>query len=206
MTGIFRRRSKSNVMFDSHHGVRGQFILINWEWLIRRHSTGASITIVRHWAELSLGNRELGKYIAIKTCFVPELHRPHGQEFQWTSGADRDRDSPRRRRPPRRHLLRRQAETFSEQVRPGERSERRGEQTAEREQSWSLSLSNRHRWGFRDPDDGTQADTFSAETYWVTMEVMSQLRRQGPDTSDHGKCNEWTSNQGFQGSKEAVST
>ena len=66
--------------------------------------------------------------------FVPELHRPHGHEFQWSSGADRDRDSPRRRRPPRRDLLRRQEETFCEQVRSGERAERRGEQTAEREQ------------------------------------------------------------------------
>ena len=45
----FPTAAKKQVTFDSHQRVPGQFILINREWLIRRHSTGASIKARRHW-------------------------------------------------------------------------------------------------------------------------------------------------------------
>ena len=164
MTGIFRQRLKSNVMFDSHHRVRGQFILINWEWLIRRHSTDASITAKRHWAEHTVG--DFWKYILIKTCFsFPERNRPDREEFQWTSGADRHRDPPCSCRSSRRHLLHCQAETFSEQIRSRERAERWRKQTAEGEQSRSLSWASADVGiDRRDPDGRQRLDTFSAET------------------------------------------
>ena len=136
--------------------------------------------------------------------FFPERNRPNRGEFKWTSGADRDRDPSRSCRPYCCHLFHCQAETFAEQVRSWERAERRGKQTAEGEQSRSLS------WAAAEVgivEILTDANAWIHSVQRQGLDVTSQLSRrccrvsQGLDTCDHGKCNEWTSNQGFQGFK-----
>ena len=64
MTGIFQQPAKRKSL--STHIRAFQFILINREWLIRRHSTGASITVRRHWAEHTL---EISKIHLDKNLF-----------------------------------------------------------------------------------------------------------------------------------------
>jgi len=89
----------------------------------------------------------------------------------------------------------------------------RTRRTTKKANSWrraiqKFELSSSRCWDLRDPDGCQRFDTFSAETDRAKgLDVTSQLSRrccrvsQGLDTCDHGKCNEWTSNQGFQGFK-----